>query len=365
MLDEHRKEQAAETYARQGAIFNSMLEGILILDSHGRVLTGNKSLERLFDLTGEIRGLTLMEVCRAHELLTLAARVQKEGVVRGFEFSLSRNQQTRWLEVNAAAIRDRADESHGMILIFHDYTRLKELETIRKDFVANVSHELRTPLTLIKGYIETLIDGAKDDPEVAMKFLQTIEKHTNRLTFLIEDLLTLSHLESGKVVIHRQHAPLHPTIERVLDELETAAVQKQIHLENQVEPDLLVNADGNRIQQVLYNLIDNAIKYGRSGGVVQITAHQTEAATEVCVLDDGPGIPEEARERIFERFYRVDRARSRDAGGTGLGLAIVKHIVLSHGGKVWVESVLGEGSKFFFTLPDGVAASQERTAAAA
>ncbi|HEV8543007.1 MAG TPA: ATP-binding protein [Verrucomicrobiae bacterium] len=350
-LREQQVEESLQMRARQLAIFNSMVEGILILDGRGRVQTTNKSLERLFSLSSEVLGMTLMEAFRTHELLEIVDRVQKEGLVRGFELPIPGLGSTRYLEVNAAAIRDRNEEACGMILIFHDFTRIKELENIRTEFVANVSHELRTPLTLIKGYVETLIDGAKDDPAVATKFLQKIHKHTNRLTFLIEDLLTLSHLESGRVVIHRQVSPIHPIVERVIEELQPAARQKNICLSNEVDPQLLANTDADRMQQVLYNLIDNAIKYGRPGGNVRVSAISTEEAVQVVVEDDGPGIPEDAQERIFERFFRVDRARSREAGGTGLGLAIVKHIVQSHGGKVWVESELENGSTFYFTLP--------------
>ncbi len=350
-------EEATQMRARQLAIFNSMVEGILILDARGRILTTNKSLERLFGLSKDILGMTLMEAFRTHELLEVVDRVQKEELVRGFELSIPGLEATRYLEVNAAAIRDRNGEAQGMILIFHDFTRIKELENIRTEFVANVSHELRTPLTLIKGYVETLLDGAKDDPAVATKFLQKIQKHTNRLTFLIEDLLTLSHLESGQVIIHRQVAPIHPIIERVLEELQSAAQQKNIRLSNEVDPELIANADADRLQQVLYNLVDNAIKYGYPAGNVRVSADSSPESVEVTVEDDGPGIPEDAQERIFERFFRVDRARSREAGGTGLGLAIVKHIIQSHGGKVWVESELDHGSTFYFTLPHARSAS--------
>lgn len=344
-------EQAlAENRLHQLAIFNSMVEGILILDTSGRVRMVNKSLERLFSLKSDTVGLTIMEAFRAHELLEVYERVQKEGVVRGFELTLPAIHHTRYIEVNAAAIRNPSDDS-GTILIFHDFTRIKELESVRKEFVANVSHELRTPLTLIKGYVETLIDGAKDDPAVATKFLQTIQKHTNRLTFLIEDLLSLSQLESGQPIIQRQIIPLYPIAERVLDELLPTAAQKKQALENLIAPELQVNADVDRLQQVFHNLVDNAIKYGRAGGAVRIRAEVNADSVQVSVHDDGPGIPADAQERVFERFFRLDKARSREAGGTGLGLSIVKHIVHWHGGKVWVESAPEKGSTFFFTLP--------------
>ena len=221
----------------------------------------------------------------------------------------------------------------------------------RREFVANVSHELRTPLSMIKGYVETLIDGAKDKPEVATKFLQTIEKHADRLTYLIEDLLTISRLESGQLVMNLQRADLHGIAEHVVTDLGDRAVAKQVKLLNQVPVGLAAQADGERLRQVLFNLVDNAIKYGRTDGNVVIGGRKAEQPeVELWVRDDGPGIPPEAQPRVFERFYRVDKARSRDDGGTGLGLAIVKHIVQSHGGEVWVESEPGQGATFHFTL---------------
>jgi two-component system phosphate regulon sensor histidine kinase PhoR len=239
-----------------------------------------------------------------------------------------------------------------MILVFHDLTRLKQLENTRQEFVANVSHELRTPLSLIKGYVETLISGAKDDPGVATRFLQTIEKHADRLTYLIEDLLTISRLESGQVVMNIQKVGLQSVANDVVNDLQSRADDKKVILENQVPAEVMVRADADRIQQVLFNLVDNAIKYGRTDGHVWIGALAVDnRMIEVSVRDNGPGVPPDAIERVFERFYRVDKARSREQGGTGLGLSIVKHIVQSHGGEVWAKSAVGQGTTFLFTLP--------------
>jgi two-component system phosphate regulon sensor histidine kinase PhoR len=261
--------------------------------------------------------------------------------------------EDRWLQLNAAAIMDGEGTHQGAILVFHDLTRLKQLENTRREFVANVSHELRTPLSLIKGFVETLLDGAKNDPELATRFLKTIEKHANRLTYLIEDLLTISRLESGQIVMNLQRVKLCDEIERVREDLQSRTGEKQVTVENQVPATLTAQADVDRLQQVLFNLVENAIKYGRQGGRVTIGGKSTgDKKVQVWVQDDGPGIPAEAKDRIFERFYRVDRARSRESGGTGLGLAIVKHIVQAHGGEVWVKSDLGAGSTFYFTLPE-------------
>ena len=258
----------------------------------------------------------------------------------------------RCLEVSAASVLDREGAQHGAILVFHDLTRLKQLENTRQEFVANVSHELRTPLSLIKGFVETLLEGAKDDPDLSTRFLKTIAKHTDRLTYLIEDLLTISRLESGQIVMNLQQVDLREEAGRVLDDLLARAAEKKTTLDNQLPAGLTARADADRLQQVLFNLVENAIKYGKSDGRVSIGGRELpENKVELWVQDDGPGIPAESRERVFERFYRVDRARSRETGGTGLGLAIVKHIVQAHGGEVWVKSDLGAGSTFFLTLP--------------
>lgn len=260
--------------------------------------------------------------------------------------------EERWVEVNAAAVLDRDGIQRGAILVFHDLTRIKQLERTRQEFVANVSHELRTPLSLIKGFVETLLEGAKNDPEKATRFLQTIEKHTDRLTFLIEDLLTISRLESGQIIMNLHPVDLREETERVADDLRSRAEEKQATLQNQVPEGLRAHADADRLQQVLFNLIENAIKYGRPSGNVVIGGRGVaNGRIELWVRDDGPGIPADSRDRVFERFYRVDRARSRETGGTGLGLSIVKHIVQAHGGEVWLESELGQGTTFHFTLP--------------
>ena len=262
--------------------------------------------------------------------------------------------EERWVEVNASAVPGREGVQQGAILVFHDLTRIKQLERTRQEFVANVSHELRTPLSLIKGFVETLLEGAKNDPEKATRFLQTIEKHTDRLTFLIEDLLTVSRLESGQTVMNLHPVDLREETQRVLDDLRSRADEKAIRFDNSVPAGLTAQADADRLQQVLFNLVENAIKYGRNEGCVTVGGKEaSEGRVELWVRDDGPGIPVESRERIFERFYRVDRARSRETGGTGLGLSIVKHIVQAHGGEVWVNSDLGAGTTFHFTLPKG------------
>ena len=350
-LQEQHQVALAQARAQQQALFNSMVEGVLVLDARDRVLLVNQTLEHLFGLGDDIRGRTVMEALRLHALPELVDRVRVEGQVLGFELDLP-GLDNRCLQVNATAWLDGGGKQQGMILVFHDRTRLKQLENTRQEFVANVSHELRTPLSMIKGYVETLIHGAKDDPAVATRFLQTIEKHADRLTYLIEDLLSISRLESGQVVMNIQKVGLRRVVEEVVNDLKARAGEKRVTLENGVADDVTVRADGERLQQVLFNLVDNAIKYGRPEGHVWIQARSGKGAfAEISVRDNGPGIPPDSLDRVFERFYRVDKARSREQGGTGLGLSIVKHIIQSHGGEVWLNSELGQGTTFFFTLP--------------
>ena len=352
-LRQQHEQARAHELAHQQALFNSMSEGVLVLDAEGRVRLVNQALERLLGISGDIRGRTVMEALRLHQVQALVNRTLVEGQVQDFELELPGLDGDLSFQVNSAVVLGADGRQQGLILVCHDLTRLKQLENTRREFVANVSHELRTPLAMIKGYVETLIDGAKDKPEVATKFLQTIEKHADRLTYLIEDLLTISRLESGQIVMNLQRAELRGVAEHVLTDLESRAAAKQVKLLNEIPADAAARADAERLQQVLFNLVDNAIKYGRTGGSVVIGARRNEKKQiELWVRDDGPGIPAEAQPRVFERFYRVDKARSRDAGGTGLGLAIVKHIVQSHGGEVWVASEPNQGAAFFFTLPE-------------
>jgi two-component system phosphate regulon sensor histidine kinase PhoR len=344
------EQQTIQVRTQQEALFDSMIEGLLLLDADGRIQLANRAFMDLFDVTADVRGKTVLEVLRLHELTGLLQRVAAEKQVLDHELKTG-GLSERWLQINAAAISGSAEAGQGTILVFHDLTRLKQLERTREEFVANVSHELRTPLSLIKGYVETLLDGAKDNPEVATRFLQTIQRNAERLQFLIEDLLTISELESGRLKMNLQSVQLRPFVEKLLEDLRPQAKGRNVTLTNEV-PDLTAQADAERLQQVLANIVGNAIKYGRAEGQVAVSARNGDGdMIEVCVQDDGPGIPPEALERVFERFYRVDKARSREQGGTGLGLSIVKHIVQSHGGKVWARSESGNGAAFYFTLP--------------
>lgn len=351
-ISQKRQQQTTqEAQAQQKILFDSMLEGLLLLDRSRKIYLANRAFKNLFDLKTELRGKTVVEALRLHELDELLKRVEAEKQVLDYEIRLPALNE-RWLQVNAAAISNSAGEREGTILVFHDLTRLKQLERQREEFVANVSHELRTPLSLIKGYVETLLDGARNDPEVAERFLKTIERNANRLDLLIQDLLTISALESGRMKLNLQPVNLRALTERVFNDLHSKAEGKGTRLVCEM-PDLVANGDPHRLDQVLANLVDNAIKYGRANGTVAVGGGKlSDGMIEVLVRDDGPGIPVESLNRVFERFYRVDKARSRDQGGTGLGLSIVKHIVQAHDGEVRAESELGKGATFFFTLSE-------------
>jgi len=353
---QHKHQQTTiDAKAQQQVLFNSMLEGLLLLDRNRKIYLANRAFKNLFGLKTELRGKTVMEALRVLELAELVERAETEKQVLDYELKLP-DLSERWLQVNAAVINNSAGEREGTILVFHDLTRLKKLERARQEFVANVSHELRTPLSLIKGYVETLLDGARNNAEVAERFLKIIERNAQRLDLLIQDLLTISALESERIKLNLNPVELRPLVEKIFADLKPPAENKNVELFDTV-PGLTATADSSRLEQVFANLVDNAIKYGRSQGHVTVGGKKLDdGKLEIFVRDDGPGIPPESLDRVFERFYRVDKARSRDQGGTGLGLSIVKHIVQAHGGEVWVESELGKGATFFFTLPAAKAA---------
>jgi two-component system phosphate regulon sensor histidine kinase PhoR len=357
-LQDEKQRAALQMQTQQEVLFDSIVEGVLLLDEHGRIQLANRAFASLFGVAVDIRGRTLMEALRLHELADLVKSLDSQKQVLGYDLKLS-GLSERWLQVNAAAIFTGDGQRHGTVLVFHDLTRLKKLESARQEFVANVSHELRTPLSLIKGYVETLLDGVRDNPEVATKFLQTIDRNAERLKLLIEDLLTISELESGRVKLNLSAVALSPVVAKVLEDFKDRAAAKSIKLVSQA-PELAVRADVDRLEQVLGNLVDNAIKYAGAECTVTVGGSAREGGqVEIFVQDDGPGIPPEALDRVFERFYRVDKARSREQGGTGLGLAIVKHLIQSHGGRVWATSKPGCGTTFYFTLEQAAGTLQQ------
>lgn len=346
------KAQAEQT----AALFDRMVEGIIVMGPDRNIRLANRAVGLLFHFTGSAIGQRVIEATRHHEVAALVARLESEPEVLSHELRIEGLTETRYLQVNALALRTPTGMPDGAILVFHDLTRLRQLEAVRQEFVANVSHELRTPLSLIKSAAETLIDGGRNDPAITMRFLEIIDKHANRLTLLIDDLLLLARLDSGRVELNLQPLSLRTAAQEALDDAALIARARDVSLENRVADGVIAHADPDRLRQVLANLIDNAIKYGHAGGSVSLSGRTVDAArVEITVADDGPGIPAEAKTRVFERFYRVDKARSREQGGTGLGLAIVKNVVQAHDGDVRVESTPGAGTEFFITLPAGKA----------
>jgi two-component system phosphate regulon sensor histidine kinase PhoR len=347
-----RDAELREQSQRTAALFDRMVEGLIVVDAGGRIRVANRAAAALFGFEAPAVGRTILEATRHHEVAAVVARLDKELEVLGHELRIDSMDAPRFLQVNALALRDAAGAADGAILVFHDLTRLRQLEGVRQEFVANVSHELRTPLSLIKSATETLLEGAKDDAAALSRFLQIIDKHANRLALLIDDLLLLSTLDSGGLRLNRQPVPFRTTVDDAIDDLLTRAHARDVTLVNAVPGSLVALADNDRMRQVISNLLDNAIKYGRAGGKATVEGRVLpNGRIEIMVVDDGPGIPNESQERIFERFYRVDKARSREQGGTGLGLAIVKHVVQAHGGDVRLESEPGSGAAFIVTLP--------------
>ena len=354
-LDEQRRQREAEfraQAARTEALFDRMVEGILVVGQEGRLRLANRAAAEMFRFEAGAAGRSVLEATRHHEVAAIVARLQTEPEVLNHELRIEGVTETRWLQVNALALRTPEGEGEGAILVFHDLTRLRRLEGVRQEFVANVSHELRTPLSLIKSATETLIDGGRQDPQVTARFLEMIEKHANRLTLLLDDLLLLARLDSGRIELDLRPVPLAAAAQEAIDDAAILARGRGVTLVQSVPDGLTAHADAHRLRQALANLIDNAIKYGREGGTVEVRGRELGAQqVEVSVRDDGPGIAGEALERVFERFYRADKARAREQGGTGLGLAIVKNVVQAHGGDVRVESTPGRGTEFFIRLP--------------
>lgn len=333
------------------AVFQSMIEGIIVLDKDGRITSFNSTAEKIFNTTlKDCKDKYILEMTRNNDIAQIAKDVLSKSRPISLELSLMWPKE-RVFKINATPILEK-NIAIGCLLVIHDITEIRRLETIRKDFVANVSHELKTPLTSIKGFVETLLEGgALEDKENSRNFLKIIQEQAERLGNLINDLLDLSSIESGKSGIRKELINIKQLSQEVVLRFSAKIKQKKIEIKNEYPDDLMINADRNKIEQVLVNLIDNAIKFNKEKGEVILRAEASPDSIKFYVEDSGAGIPEKDLSRIFERFYRVDKARSRELGGTGLGLAIVKHIIELHGGQVGVESIEALGSKFYFSIP--------------
>jgi len=346
-------ERLGDEQAKVRTILDGMTEGVVALDDRGRLLLLNPSARVMFGVeNGASEGRSFVEVIRQKGLLDLIEEVRASGAPARHELELG-PPVNRVVAARGAPL-GLGPGSGGVLLVLHDVTELRRLERVRSEFVANVSHELRTPLTCIKGYLETLLDGALDDRTHARRFLEIAGTHAERLDRLIDDLLELSNIESGRVTFVPVRLDLGDVVSGVAAMFERRTAQSHQTLERAVPPGLVVHADRDRLVQILVNLVDNAVKFTPEGGRIGIEAGPgPDGRVEIRVRDTGIGIPSTDLPRITERFYRVDKDRSREVGGTGLGLAIVKHLVQAHGGELHIDSVLGHGTTVSFTLPAG------------
>jgi two-component system phosphate regulon sensor histidine kinase PhoR len=336
------------------AILESMQAGVLATDSEGRVTLMNQALARILEVdTQACQGRKALEIVRNAELKGIFDTVltEKRELTATLELTLS---SPRSFEIVAVPLYETSPHLAGVVAVLHDITRQKKLETIRKDFVANVSHELRTPLTSIRGFAETLLEGALEDEKNNRRFVEIIKNHAMHLSNLTMDLLTLATLESDTIALNYEPVDFESLLREAVESIKPLGSEKEQEVTLSIADELpVIEADREKLRQVLRNLLDNAIKFTPEGGRIYVEAALSSngRSIEVHVRDSGIGIPSSDLPRIFERFYRVDKARSRDQGGTGLGLAIVKHIVEAHKGKVDVKSSLGQGSDFGFSLP--------------
>jgi two-component system phosphate regulon sensor histidine kinase PhoR len=344
-------EGTVATLAAERSRFETMLErlsdAVLALDDDDRITMVNRGALRLFGFERAPIGRTLLETVRLPVLAELVRRARTEGRVKA-EVDWTSGRRRRLL-----ARATRLGDGGGTVLVIQDLTALRRLETMRRDFVANVSHELRTPVGVILANAETLLDGALEDPHAARGFAEALHRNAQRLASLLDDLLDISRLEAGQSHLKPERLDLSESVDLAVDSVLSKAERKEIRVLREIPPETWIRADAKGLEQVIVNLIDNALKYVPEGSTVRVFTVPTddESRVRINVEDDGPGIDAQHRERIFERFYRIDPGRSRDMGGTGLGLSIVRHLVENMGGQVGVEPVTPRGARFWFTVP--------------
>ncbi len=344
------------------ATLGSLQEGVLLVDAENRILLANHALQAIFPRAKDILHQRLELVLHSVAFLRYVDAVRAGQATPQHELEFVESDRSIWVEVTGTLVAPLDGNAGSWALfVLHDISQQKKLEAIRKDFVANVSHELRTPLSIIKGYVETLVDGHREMPlEDRDRFLHTIQRHAERLHSLLEDLLALSRLESVNPGLHRESTGLADLLTSLVQDIRGRATAQEHQISLTIDPAIgLLLIDPLKITQVCENLLDNALKYTPRGSRIEVQARLRGGEAEVCVHDNGPGIPAGDLPHLFERFYRVDKGRSREKGGTGLGLSIVKHIVQLHGGRVWVESQPGQGATFFFTLPQSAGTADQ------
>jgi len=335
-------------------ILGAMQDGLLVVDARSRIMLMNQPFEKLFELRDPTVGVPLIEAVRHATLDELIAETLGTGEAMRSELSVtdSRTHSERHIEVSAVPIKKADDEMSGAVVLFHDITELKQLDQIRREFVANVSHELRTPLSILRGYIEVLLDEPETQSEELARILSIMERHSKRLQRLVDDLLSLAQLESSQATLEISAVRLDELFSNLIRDWKEKLAAKNLKVIVDLTPEAFtLHADGTRLEEVLYNLLDNAVKFSPENGQIHLRATHRGSDMVLSVADSGLGIGKEHLPRIFERFYRADKARSRELGGTGLGLAIVKHIAQLHGGRVEAESELGHGTTIRVVLP--------------
>lgn len=338
-------DSADEEMRRMEAILRGMTDSVLIVDTTGGILLANRPFRKIFRVDKNIEKKQFMEVIRNSQLIDIFRKAMDSWEIISEEIVVSRPDRDIYLIATAVPIYS-GDRVSGIVLTLHDITRLNQLERIRTDFIANVSHEIKTPITAIRGFTETLLETAMNDKENAAKFLQMIKNHSERLNSLVDDLLTLSRIELGDIRVQKTVIDIEEIIDTVISTFREISQKKGLYLKKNIpEEKISIFADKNRLIQILLNLVDNGIKFTEHGGVT-IGITKINNNTVIFVEDTGIGIPPLHLNRIGERFYRVDRARSRELGGTGLGLAIVKHLLKAHGWDMKIESIQEKGTKF-------------------
>ena len=337
------------------AVLSSMREGVAAVDTDGYTVNLNPAMARIFGTSiANARGKSFLEISRNHQLQEFIQQAIASSETLNCDIVLIVSPEDQYFNVHSTPILNETEDRTLTLIVFNNVTQLKRLENIRREFVANVSHEIKTPLTAIKGFVETLRYGTADDLKNTQHFLRIIERHVNRLNAILDDLLALSRLEeqeqqSGGIRVNK--TALKNVLQTAIQVCQNNAEKKDISLEMTCPEDINANIDETLMEQALINLVDNAVKYSSKNRPVHVEAEAVKESVTISIRDHGPGIPKKHLPRIFERFYRVDKARSRDMGGTGLGLSIVKHIVNAHGGNITVDSTPGEGSTFTIYLP--------------
>ena len=351
-------QQLNEETSQLSSVFRGMIEGVMVVSKDGEIIMVNETLKRFFPQARDFTGMMPLAAIRNTQI-TEGIREALNGR-EVFDREITRgSSRSECFRANIVPLRVDG-EVNGCIVVFHDVTRLKRLEEVRKDFVANVSHEIRTPLTTIKGYAETLLEDPPEDIHDQRRFLSLILKHSNRLSSLTEDLLKLSAIDAERWEVHRAYIELNSLFRGLQQSFSRQAEVKSLSLTFDTDPKpLRLYVDSRSLNQILSNLVENAVKYTQEGGEIMVRAKEESDSIHFFVQDTGIGIPQRDLERIFERFYRVDKERSRDIGGTGLGLAIVKNLVQAEGGRVWAESRLGKGTTFHVSFPKRRDAGQE------